>query len=171
MAHTAFHIGPALSKIQAPCQFPHNQHVKTALAYLRPQRTSLRQLAVQNRWTQIGKQPEFLPDFQKPRLRPFIRRQLIPGGFCGISSDGSHQHRVRSSGIRNRLLCQRHSMYINGRTAHQYIFICNLMAIYFCHLIQHSSGLGHNFRTDTVSRYTYNIHFHPIHTPDFPYFI
>ncbi len=56
---------------------PHNQHIKTALPDLLPQRTGICQLFVQHCRTKIGKQPQRLADSQSP-----ASGLLSGGSFC-----------------------------------------------------------------------------------------
>ena len=54
------------------------------------------------------------------RLRDFEggKVELVSGQQFILTTNGSHQHRIRRFGIRDSFLCQRDSMDINGSSTH-----------------------------------------------------
>ena len=167
-SYAIFLYGFTFTEIQAPCQFPHDHHIKPVADDLVPQRAGVFQFLIQVCRPQVGKQIQRLADSQKSCLRTFGRLQAVPGRCGGVSADGSHQHRIRCLCLFDGLLRQRNAMGVDGSPSQQQRRICKFMVVFLTDFIQNLFRFPDDLRSDSVSRYQCNLIIHDIFLPKQP---
>ena len=153
------HCAP-FAEIEPSGELPHHHKVKAVPDDGLPKRAGIPKLRVELRRPEIAKEPEPLPKLQKTGLRSFFRREKIPGRDADLSSDRSHQHRVRSSAFLEGLLRQRLSEAIDRRAAHEKLPELKMMTVERGDPEKYLPCLPDDFRTDPVSLYHSNPVFH-----------
>ena len=158
-------FGFPCAEVETTGELTHHHHVEALLCDRLAQRTRPPKLRIEMRRAEIAEQSEGLPKLQKPGLRTLLRWQLIPVGLAHLAADRTHEHGICGLAGRDRRIRQRLTICIDGAAAHQHLLKRKLVTIDLGYLLEHLLGLGHDLRTDAISRYRHNLCIHRHSSP------